>query len=88
LKGSVTVSGDWLHCIPAGHIETSIRPKHLIVQSNENDSTGVLLEICARLEFYAAENSSFILTFWDSLLVPSSRVKDLGLLELEDGTNR
>jgi hypothetical protein len=82
LKGSVTVSGDWLHFIPAGHIETSFRPKRLIVPRNENDSTNVLFEIYALSEFYAPRNGSFVLTFWDSLLVPSSRVKDLGLLDL------
>jgi len=82
LKGSVTVSGDWLHCFPAGHIETSLRPKHLIVPGNENDSTSVLFENCALSEFYTPRNGSFVLMFWDSLLVPSSRVKDLGLLDL------
>jgi len=82
LKGSVTVSGDWLHCIPAGHTETSFRPKHLIVPGNESDSTNVLFEICTVSEFYAARNGSFVLTFWDSLLVLSSRVRDLGLLDL------
>jgi hypothetical protein len=76
------VSGNWLHCIPAAHTETSFRCKHLIVPGNENDSTGVLFEICALSKFYAAWNGSFVLTFWDSLLVPSSRVKDLGLLDL------
>jgi hypothetical protein len=82
VERSVTVSGDWLHCIPAGHIETPFRPKHLIVPCNENDSTTVLFEICALSEFYTAWNGSFVLTFWESLLVPSSRVKDLGLLDL------
>jgi hypothetical protein len=69
------------HC-SCRHIETSIRPKHLTVQGNENDSTSVLLEICTLLEFYAARNGSLILMFWDSLSVLSPRVKDLGLLEL------
>jgi hypothetical protein len=33
-------------------------------------------EICAVVGFYTVQNGSFLLTFWDNLLVPSSRVKE------------
>jgi hypothetical protein len=66
----------------AGHNETPFKPKYLIMPGNENDSTSVLFEIYALSEFYAARNGSSVLTFWQSLLVPSSKVKDLGLLDL------
>jgi hypothetical protein len=35
-------------------------------------------ESCALLGYYAASSGNFLLTFWDSLLVPSSRFKVLG----------
>jgi hypothetical protein len=40
-------------------------------------------EICALLEHYATSNGSPLLTFRDSVSVPSSR----NFLTLEDGTN-
>jgi hypothetical protein len=33
------------------------------------------VEICTLLGYYAASNGSPLLTFWDSMLMPSSRVK-------------
>jgi len=38
-------------------------------------ANSVMLQICALLGFYAARNGSFLPTFRDNLLVPSSRVK-------------
>jgi len=42
------------------------------------------VKICSFLGCYAAWNGKSLLTFWDNLLVPSSRVKK----SLEDGTDR
>jgi len=44
-------------------------------------------ELCAVLEYYAAYGGNYI-TFGDTLSVPSSRVKNLVFLALQDGTGR
>jgi hypothetical protein len=43
-------------------------------------------QICALLGHYTASNDNSIPTFRDNLSVPSSRVKNFGFLNLEDGT--
>jgi hypothetical protein len=38
--------------------------------------THQVIEICTLLCYYAASSGNFLLTFWDNILVPSSRVKN------------
>jgi hypothetical protein len=45
-------------------------------------------EICAIMGYYAASNSNCFPTFRDNLSVPSSTVKALEFLILEDGNHR
>jgi hypothetical protein len=45
-------------------------------------------ENCALLGCYAASSGNSLPTFRDNLSVPSSRVKNLGHVTLEDGTDR
>ena len=87
LKGSVTVSGDWLLCIPVGHTETSFRAKHLTVPGNENDSTSVLRSVL----FQNFTQHGMVVLYWRFGTVYWSHLQGSRIFDcwtFDDGTNR